>query len=300
MALQSCATVEDFERLLQTTAETGRRTKANFGVIDAEGGAAIFETSHRAYTKFDAADEDVAPDGYIVRANFAMTGGGSAGEIRYGRGCALCEDAMARGGLDYRFLVREFCRDLADEAGQPYSIPVSDTILGFPPGTLNAVNTINRYSTTSAMIFHGVAPRENPALTTFWVLLGEPIFTAAVPCWVGASVAPELDGEPTSPLCSAVLEIVEAEYQRDGRRRALLNTEHLQDIWSVLFSTEDEVFDRTDRVLAQWRKRAPSRRVMTGVHEALAAEAMAAVLKVREMVVPSRGQKRLEPAGRDR
>ncbi len=197
--------------------------------------------------------------------------------------------------------MREFCRDLADEKGQPYSIPLSETIRDFPAGTLNAVNTINRYSTTSAMIFHGVAPKENPALTTFWVLLGEPIFTAAVPCWVGAeSVAPELDGALTSPLCSAVLEIVEAEYQRDGRRRRLLNTEHLQDIWSVLFATEDKVFDLADRALARWRKKAPSTRVMAGVHEALAAEAMAAVLKVRDRFVPSRGDQRLEPAGRDR
>ena len=56
LALQTCANLADFEALLKTTNVSGRRTLANFGVIDAEGGAAIFETSHVDYVKFDAND----------------------------------------------------------------------------------------------------------------------------------------------------------------------------------------------------------------------------------------------------
>jgi hypothetical protein len=69
-ALQSCATAQEFERLL--TATNGRRsTNANFGVIDASGGAVIFETSASSFKKFDANDPAVAPKGYVVRSNFA-------------------------------------------------------------------------------------------------------------------------------------------------------------------------------------------------------------------------------------
>ncbi|MBD3424973.1 MAG: hypothetical protein GF417_11100, partial [Candidatus Latescibacteria bacterium] len=42
-ALRGCATVSDFEEMLQST-NGSRGVEANFGVIDAEGGAAYFET----------------------------------------------------------------------------------------------------------------------------------------------------------------------------------------------------------------------------------------------------------------
>jgi hypothetical protein len=45
-ALQNCVTVNDFEELLEKTNVTGRTTFSNFGVIDAFGGAAIFETGN--------------------------------------------------------------------------------------------------------------------------------------------------------------------------------------------------------------------------------------------------------------
>jgi len=71
-ALAECATVRDFERLLEMT--NGKRdTAANFGVMDAEGRACLFETGRRSSVKFDAADPRVAPQGYILRTNFALT-----------------------------------------------------------------------------------------------------------------------------------------------------------------------------------------------------------------------------------
>ena len=44
LALQSCRTLADFQALLEASNATGRDTTANFGVIDAAGGAAYFET----------------------------------------------------------------------------------------------------------------------------------------------------------------------------------------------------------------------------------------------------------------
>ena len=43
VALETCATVADFRSLLENTDATGRQTEGNFGVIDAAGGAALFE-----------------------------------------------------------------------------------------------------------------------------------------------------------------------------------------------------------------------------------------------------------------
>lgn len=59
MALGECATVDEVEKLLQR--EKGRHDlSANFGVIDALGGAVFFETSSEYYTRFDTADKKVA------------------------------------------------------------------------------------------------------------------------------------------------------------------------------------------------------------------------------------------------
>src|SRR6056297_3166431 len=65
--LQRCATVEQVRELLEETNESGRATDANFGVIDAHGGAALFEAGPASYVMFDANDPEIAPHGYIVR-----------------------------------------------------------------------------------------------------------------------------------------------------------------------------------------------------------------------------------------
>jgi penicillin V acylase-like amidase (Ntn superfamily) len=74
-ALANCQTVSEFRQLLDSTNATGRRTAANFAVMDSTGAAAIFETSGRNYWEFDAVDSVICPDGYQLRTNFTVTGG---------------------------------------------------------------------------------------------------------------------------------------------------------------------------------------------------------------------------------
>ncbi len=73
-ALERCATVADFERLLVDTNRTGRQTRGNFGVIDAHGGAMMFEVGSNTFQRYNANDPITAPDGFIVRANASVTG----------------------------------------------------------------------------------------------------------------------------------------------------------------------------------------------------------------------------------
>jgi len=60
-----CATVADFQHFLDSTNVRGRKTQANFGVIDATGAAAIFETGGTFYRRFDANDPAQAPGGAL-------------------------------------------------------------------------------------------------------------------------------------------------------------------------------------------------------------------------------------------
>ena len=70
LALEHCVTVDDFERLLQRLPKP-LGVEANFGVIDAQGNGAYFETGNYTYKKYDLAD---APDGVLTRTNYSYSG----------------------------------------------------------------------------------------------------------------------------------------------------------------------------------------------------------------------------------
>ena len=73
--------------------------------------------------------------------------------------------------------------------------------------------TLHRQTTVAAMVFHGIKVGEDPRLTTMWAVLGQPLFSVAVPCFPAAgAVAPELAGSPRSPLCDAALALAERFY----------------------------------------------------------------------------------------
>jgi hypothetical protein len=104
-AIAECATVADFQRLLDSTNGGNRRTQAHFAVIDSTGAAALFETGSQQYWKYDAADGSV-PEGYIVRTNFALHGGGSVGYQRYLRSRVIIAALRAADSLKPRGIIR--------------------------------------------------------------------------------------------------------------------------------------------------------------------------------------------------
>lgn len=83
-ALQTCVTVEDFARLLDTYPRP-MGVEANFGVIDAYGNGAFFETNNHSYRRFDLSD---APDGVLIRTNYSHSG-------RPGEGYGFIREANA-------------------------------------------------------------------------------------------------------------------------------------------------------------------------------------------------------------
>ena len=122
-ALKSCTTVDDFERLLNELPKP-LGVQANFGVIDAQGGAAYFETNDREYVRFDAED---TPHGVLVRTNFSFAGkdGAGSGYIRYNNALNLAGEAIEKEcvspwllteGLSRSFYHSLVGRDMYDDA----------------------------------------------------------------------------------------------------------------------------------------------------------------------------------------
>ena len=291
-ALQTCATVEDFQQLLEETNKGGRATNANFGVIDARGGAAIFETGATHFVKFDANDPEIAPDGYVVRSNFSFTGQNLAIPIqegalvdlyssgRFQRGCQLMELGLESEGLTPRYLLRHCCRDLAAD-GEPI-LGTLNSPYGELPDLVDTDSTISRATSVSAAVFQGVQPGEDPLLSTMWVLNGPPTFSVVVPCWVASEgVAAELDGPKTSDLCTASLALRDSQYP-EGK---LLRTQFLPEIWDATLGTEEAILNEANQKLAIWRSEGITRQAVRETHDELARRALDTLSNLTESIV---------------
>ncbi|MCR4409781.1 MAG: hypothetical protein QHH43_04565 [Candidatus Saccharicenans sp.] len=281
LALGLCATVDDFEKLLQK--EKGKwDLAANFGVIDAEGRACFFETSSEYYTRFDADDKKVAPFGYIVRTNFSYTspdylqGGGF---IRFERMSHLAEAARAEGRLGVRFILQEAARDLNHE--KLHSFPLNRPLPDDPsrPLYINTNDTINRNSTAAAVVFEGAPSPERADLATMWVLLGQPITIAAIPVWPASGQVPAVasaPGKETCPLNAFSRKLVQYLYpDRRGRMPQYLNINRLrtyggEGVLSKIMRIENQVLEKAGAQLRAWENRKESAARVAAFQEALA------------------------------
>lgn len=153
-ALEICRTLADFEYLLDTLRRP-MGVEANFGVIDAYGGAAYYEVNNHAWTKFDVND---AASGYRVVTNFTETGRPEdrKGVDRYIEASYIMEDIISP-SIGHKELVNAISR-----SGAP----------------------ILRDITSACIVFEGVAPGENPLHTVMWTVLGYPATAVCVPVLV--------------------------------------------------------------------------------------------------------------------
>lgn len=291
-ALQTCKTIAEFKTLLEETNQTGRRTAANFGVIDAEGGAALFETGPKSYTMFDANNPADAPYGYIVRSNFSTTaqdlpGNPTAKEVgniysadRYMHACYRLE-SQKPAGIFLNYVLRNLTRDLSNKTGKPYPGSINSVVKSLP-ATISTDNTISRSSTVSAVVIHGIKPGENPELTTMWTILGNPSFSIAVPCWVNVSkVAEPLTDKKGGAIGEIAITLRGWSKTADGKK---INTEYLPGIWSDLWPLEDQILKQTAQALDKWRTNGVSREAFTAMHQKMTALAMKAMQQeLREM-----------------
>ncbi len=179
-ALGVCATVDEFEKFLQEM-QIPRGARANFAVIDGEGGAAYFEVGDDRYVRFDVAD---SPGGYLYRTNFSFAGveDKGAGYIRYAAAEKLFEEKKSGFTPDwlisgparsfYHGLMKTDLKDCPDEAlGEGYVI---------------SQDYIPRYTTVSSLVIEGVNPGEDPRNTVMWSAIGYAPCSYVIPVWVGA------------------------------------------------------------------------------------------------------------------
>ncbi|MEW4565462.1 carcinine hydrolase/isopenicillin-N N-acyltransferase family protein [Bremerella sp. JC770] len=289
MALETCATVDDVRALLEATNAEGRRTRGNFGVIDAHGGAMMFEVGPNSYQVFDANNPQDAPNGFVVRSNFSETARNAGDEEtalaiedmysgeRYYRAHDLCLAGKKDHRLDLKYMMHIVCRDVEGCADSAFQHP-ADEVAASQRQSFLTQSTLNRNMTVSAAVFQGVSEGEDPRLTTMWAFLGEPLFSIAVPCWATqGEIAECLNGEGSSALCDAAVQLRRCSYDSSGAR---LQTKRLNEITQALRETEVQSISRIEKLVRQWRDRMPERAVLVNEHRRAAQEAMNSISSI--------------------
>ena len=268
-ALAVCTTVQDFENFLNNL-EKPTRLEGNFGVIDANGGAMLFEVNNNGFVKFDANDPTVAPYGYILRTNYSFTGSfgeESSGYIRQNTVDDLFYGALSTNSLDAQFIMQDVTR------GLKHSLLKTDLYEAYgsiPENTETFIffhDFIPRKSTSSACVIQGVKKDEDPDLTTLWSAVGFPLTSIAMPTWLKAKDDfPEvlkLDKNlKDSPICNAALTLKKEVFPiRWGKWaskyyvniNALINADKTG-IRQKIKVDEDLIFQKTNEKINEWGK----------------------------------------------
>lgn len=185
-ALERCKTVDDFEGLLKSLPKP-LGVEANFGVIDAQGNGAYFETGNFKYVKFDLAD---APDGILTRTNYSYSGvkDKGMGYVREKNEKTLLAPHVASQDITPAVFTEELSRTFYNSLiGKDYTRSGDTWIVD--------QDFIPRRISSASVVIEGILPGENPRLTTMWIALGYPPCAEVFPVWVGDDGVPvELTG----------------------------------------------------------------------------------------------------------
>ncbi|HOF21793.1 MAG TPA: carcinine hydrolase/isopenicillin-N N-acyltransferase family protein, partial [Bacteroidales bacterium] len=259
LALQNCATVDDFEKLLAELPKP-LGVDTNFGVIDALGGAAYFETGNYGFEKIDANDAAAAPYGYLIRTNHAFTGpvDKGFGYIRYSTANEALYRAAAMNRYDPQYLISNISRNLyhsLTDVNLRDVLPADSEREKF----VFFEDFIPRYSSASAICVAGTKAGEDPSGTVMWTLCGFPLTTAVVPVWLTKDkilpAAVSMKDDLHSPLCDAALRLKDRCFPvKRGSGTKYLNLAALLNgrntgILQLLESFENEIFKKADELI---------------------------------------------------
>lgn len=301
LALQSCATVQDFQALLEKTNPGGRDVSANFGVIDAKGGAAYFETGKTSYKRYNADDPAIAPQNFLVRTNYSESGDPESGTgfLRHDRAVSLLGDLEREKKLDAQSLLATVARDTANVRLD--SFPAEKHRRGAPEWAYVG-DSIDRAITSAAVVFEGVRPGQDPRLATAWVILGQPVTGVAVPLWVAAGGVPsELGVSPeAASLNEAFADVGDVLYPDErGELKNYLSVDALSNpktgLLAGLVGTEALNFRQEGEAVQRWAANFPAPSEVLGLEKAMARESLEAVKKLlqeRQEKVPTQPRPR--------
>ncbi len=274
-ALQTCATIDEFEQFLLNMEEP-RRLEANFGVIDGNGGAAYFELGNYKVIKIDANDPIIAPNGYVIRTNYSFNGiaGQGGGYIRYVTANKVLDEAVKSNELSAQTIIQKATRNLThsltgDNLWDYENLKEGEDKMVF------FVDYIPRSGSSSSCIVEGVNPGENPNLTTMWTVLGWPLASVTIPVFINKNAnIPEVltynEEIEDAPLCNFALSLKDECYsQKWGTsKKYYLNVNKLLNaggtgIMQQNINLDNALFNQSYEMLNKWREEGMSEKELS-------------------------------------
>jgi hypothetical protein len=264
LALQTCQTLDDFENLLKSLPKP-MGSDANFGVIDAFGGAAFYETGNFRFKKFDANDPSITANGILVRTNHSLSADLTKGFgfNRYNTAFNALNKAFGEKKIVPQFLFNILSRNLY------HSLTKTDLLADLPklrnePEFKFFIDFIPRESTASAIMIVGAKDKMHVKDAMMWTILGFPLTSVAIPTWISAGnqlpKSVTMDKSFSSPICTAALkfkgECFPITYDRGSNYinlSAVINqqkTGYMQ----LLQPIEKEVFDKANSLTDELEK----------------------------------------------
>ena len=262
-ALEVCATVADFCHFLDTIQKPSG-IEANFGVIDAQGGAAMFEVDEHSYKMFDANDPNVAPHGYVARTNFSNGGELNLGYgyVRYLEVDRVLSKACAMGGITPQLIFTDIARSFRNNI---LDIDLRSGDFNYPKtsGWFTDQDFIPRNNTSCSIVVQGVKKGENPELTVLWTILGYPPTGVAVPLWVKDNLPAMMSYNEelkAAPLSAASLKLADEKvfhFKQGGGTKHYLHWENLHNlkgtgIMQQLMPLEEKIYQEALPMQQQW------------------------------------------------
>lgn len=192
-ALRTCVTVDDFARLLDRLPRP-MGVEANFGVIDATGAGAYFETNNDSYIRINLED---SPEHMLVRTNYSHMGRPDEGFgfIREANALHLLAPAAEKKEVTPEFLTETVSRSFY------HSLLGKDMAEGVEDGWIIDQDFIPRYKSCATIVIEGCVPLEKgksqPSGKDYvmWTGLGYPPCADIYPVTEGPNgVDPDLRG----------------------------------------------------------------------------------------------------------
>jgi len=253
-ALRTCRSIDDFENYIRENLGETLGSWANYGVIDGQGNAVIFEVYNHGLKKYDASD---TPGKYLINTNFSRSGeeGKGTGYLRFDRASFLFKQ-LPTGKISHQDIFQGISRDFGHMLlDQPTLGDLKNLSVNKPVWVLSR-DTINRTNTSAAVIICGKKPGDKDSIATFWVLLGEPVTSIAVPVWTEAKESPPplYEGE-TAPICKEALRIkkIIRPYPQPDKETymqvTLLDNKENTGFLPLILKTEKEIFQDTAQFL---------------------------------------------------
>lgn len=183
IALRSCRTIADFEKLLEQLPRP-MGVEANFGVIDATGNGAFFETNNDSFVRFDLAD---APDNVLVRTNYSHAGrkGQGMGYVREDDANCLLRPYVESRSVTPEVLTEKLSRSFYNDLkGRDYATAGDRYVVD--------QDFIPRYKSTATIVIEGMLPVEDASTVTprtvaeeyiMWTGMGYPPCSEILPVW---------------------------------------------------------------------------------------------------------------------